>query len=100
MNGNAITGLGAGAVNATSTDAINGSQLYAATRHFHANSALADATATGTDSVAIGSAAVSTDASSVAIGNGAQANNANDVALGAGSTTAAPHTCGNGRRHA
>jgi autotransporter adhesin len=54
MNGNPITGLGAGAVNATSTDAINSSQLYAATRYFHANSALADATATGTDSLTIG----------------------------------------------
>ncbi|WP_241016172.1 YadA-like family protein [Paraburkholderia sp. Ac-20336] len=92
MNNNKITALAAGTVSATSTDAINGSQLYAATRYFQANSTLADATAAGADSVALGPQSVSTGPSSVAIGNGATANNASDVALGAGSSTAAPHT--------
>ncbi|MBW9108143.1 hypothetical protein JNB89_30850, partial [Paraburkholderia phenoliruptrix] len=85
----------AGAVNATSVDAVNGSQLYATNqnvsnvtnvvnnitnggagiKYFHTNSTLADSSATGTDAVAIG-------------GN-AQATAANSVALGSGSTTTA-----------
>ncbi|WP_343161848.1 hypothetical protein [Luteibacter sp.] len=84
-----ITNLTPAALNATSTDAVNGSQLYATNqqlgniaggggiKYFHANSTLSDSTATDTNSVAIGPQAV--------------AINANDVALGNGSTTAAPH---------
>ncbi|MFM0228557.1 left-handed beta-roll domain-containing protein, partial [Paraburkholderia dipogonis] len=131
-----LTGVAAGAVNATSVDAVNGSQLYALAnstadslgggstvnpdgsitnptyvvngntynnvggaianidgrvtninntvnnivngggiKYFHANSTLADSSATGTDAVAIG-------------GN-AQATAANSVALGSNSTTTA-----------
>ncbi|WP_228725701.1 YadA-like family protein [Klebsiella grimontii] len=95
-----VTNVAAGRLSATSTDAVNGSQLYATnqqvegnttsinnlgdsveniyttgTKYFHANS-------TGTDSSALG-------LDSVAIGMGAIAGNQNDVALGANSKTAA-----------
>ena len=93
-----ITNVAAGRLSTTSTDAVNGSQLYATnqqvdqnttditnlndqinnvydtgTKYFHANSTGADSQALGQDSVAIGMGAV--------------ANNINDVALGAGSLT-------------
>lgn len=88
-NGTTITNLHQGNLSATSTDAVNGAQLYATnnsianiydtgTKYFHANSTGPDSSATGTDSVAIGTGAV--------------ASSADDVALGAGSVTAAPHT--------
>nr|MDK8030744.1 hypothetical protein [Klebsiella oxytoca] len=95
-----ITNVAAGELSTDSTDAVNGSQLYATnqqvesnttninnlgdtveniyangTKYFHANS-------TGTDSSALG-------LDSVAIGMGAIAGNQNDVALGANSKTAA-----------
>ncbi|MDR5780305.1 YadA-like family protein, partial [Caballeronia sp. LZ065] len=95
-----ITNVAAGRLSGTSTDAVNGSQLFASnqaidqnatdisnalnsinsitstgSQYFHTNSTGAAPTATGLDSVAIGSGAVST--------------NPGDVALGAGSTTAA-----------
>ena len=63
----------------------------AKSKYFNANSALADSTATGTDSVAIGPLAASLAANGVSLGNGATATNANDVALGAGSVTTAPN---------
>ncbi|HBL0709603.1 TPA: adhesin, partial [Klebsiella oxytoca] len=97
---NRITNVAAGELSTDSTDAVNGSQLYATnqqveanttsitnlgdsveniyttgTKYFHANS-------TGTDSSALG-------LDSVAIGMGAIAGNQNDVALGANSKTAA-----------
>ncbi|MBB3013245.1 YadA-like family protein [Cupriavidus alkaliphilus] len=91
--GTRIANLSQGDLSATSTDAVNGAQLYetnqnvtnltndvnniynTGSKYFHANS-------TGVDSVASG-------ADSVAVGTGAVANNAGDVALGANSVTAA-----------
>ena len=92
-----VTNVAAGALNANSTDAVNGAQLYATNqsvaqntsdissivngggvKYFHANSALADSQATAADSVAIG-------------GN-AQATAVNSVALGSNSTTTADLT--------
>ncbi|MEJ1162405.1 YadA-like family protein [Variovorax sp. CCNWLW186] len=96
-----ITNVAAGRISGSSTDAINGSQLFATNqqvtanttsinninsqigdinngagiKYFHANSVLPDSKALGTNSVAIGPNAV--------------ANNAGDVALGSGSTTTA-----------
>ncbi|MEP6897557.1 MAG: YadA-like family protein [Rhodanobacter sp.] len=88
-----VTNVADGDVSATSTDAVNGSQLNTTnqnvtdlgtqvdnifatgTKYFHANSTGVDSSATGLDSVAIGSGAVS--------------NHANDVALGSNSATAA-----------
>ena len=97
---NKITNVAAGVLSKDSTDAVNGSQLYATnqnvetntasinnlgdtveniyitgTKYFHANSTGADSQALGLDSVAIGMGAV--------------ANNAGDIALGAGSLTEA-----------
>jgi autotransporter adhesin len=88
-----------GAVNNSLTNITNGGGI----KYFHANSTLADSSASGTDSVAIGPQSVASGTSSlaaglgsaatgqgaVALGQGAQANNANDVALGSGSVTQA-----------
>ncbi|WP_266171430.1 ESPR-type extended signal peptide-containing protein [Dyella subtropica] len=58
-------------------------------KYFHANSALADSNAAGTNSVAIGPVSTASTANAVSIGNGATAGaNAGDVALGSNSTTA------------
>jgi autotransporter adhesin len=129
-----LTNLAAGQVTATSTDAVNGSELYAVAstsqsgigslstglssvgsnvtqlstglstvnsnvnifsadangagiKYFHANSTLADSTATGTDSVAIGPVAVASGAQSVVIGSGATDNaNAGSVVIGQGAS--------------
>jgi len=101
-----LTNLAAGRVSATSTDAVNGSQLYATNqsvenlagvvggittgggiRYFRANSAGADAVASGSDSVAVGPAAAASGSGALALGQGAQASHDNSVALGAGSQT-------------
>jgi autotransporter adhesin len=105
-NERTITNVAAGRVSATSTDAVNGSQLFATdsavnnlantvnninngggVKYFHASSTLADSSAGGTNSVAVGPQAVSSGANSVAMGNGAQATQSNSLALGANSTT-------------
>jgi autotransporter adhesin len=106
-----ITNVAAGDLSDTSTDAVNGSQLKATNdqvvqnssdivnlgntvdainngigiKYFHANSTLADALASGADSVAAGPAAVASGAESTAIGNGAAAGIDGSIALGAGS---------------
>ncbi len=101
-----ITNLAAGAITSSSTDAINGGQLWGWTqdetnvmsnislykriqnvsdngvKYFHANSTAADSQATGAESVAIGPQAVSGGANSVAAGNGAVTSADNSVALG------------------
>ncbi|MGY6152506.1 YadA family autotransporter adhesin [Paraburkholderia graminis] len=90
-----LTGVAAGALNATSVDAVNGSQLYATNqnvsnltnvvnnissgggiKYFNANSTLADSSATGTDAVSIGGNAQATTANSVALGSNSVANSA------------------------
>ena len=104
--GTTITNLHQGAVNATSTDAINGAQLYnvagdtstsyttingKGVRYVRTNDAglpLSDAFATGKASTALGYGAAASAADSVAIGSGAKATTTNSVALGAGSATA------------
>ncbi|TAM50702.1 MAG: hemagluttinin domain protein, partial [Paraburkholderia sp.] len=102
---NIITNVAPGALTSTSTDAVNGSQLFttnqnvtnlttavaniqngAGIKYFHANSTAADSQATGADSVAIGPLAVASGADSLAAANGAQAQAANAMALGAQST--------------
>ncbi len=55
-------------------------------RYFHANSTLADSSATGQDAVAAGPAATASGAAGVALGSGASSSGRNSVALGAGST--------------
>ncbi|PCE25314.1 hypothetical protein BWP39_12370 [Paraburkholderia acidicola] len=98
-----ITNVAAGAVNATSTDAVNGAQLNATNqaidsvtnsvqninsgagiKYFHANSTQPDSSATGTDSVAIGPSASATGNGSIATGSNAIANGDNSIAQGTG----------------
>ena len=106
-----ITHLAAGAESATSTDAVNGSQLWhwtqdttnqysnlslykdiqnihpgtGSVKYFNVNSTLDDSKASGDNSIAIGPEAQSGGKGSVAIGNGANASADNAVAIGAGS---------------
>ncbi|VWD05059.1 transporter [Burkholderia lata] len=103
-----LTNVAAGQLSATSTDAVNGSQLYqtnqtvnnlssqvdgivngGGVRYFHANGGgatpLPDSQANGTGSTAMGPAATANGANTVAAGNGAVASKDGDVALGAGS---------------
>src|SRR5471032_2200323 len=97
-----LTNLASGKLTADSTDAVNGSQLYATNqnvaalqdftnnvnngggiKHFHSNSTLADSSATGADSVAIGGAALSSGKNSVALGSNSVADRDNSVSVGA-----------------
>jgi autotransporter adhesin len=83
--------VAAGQLSATSTDAVNGSQLFAlgteintavnggGIKYFHANSTLPDSSATGANSVAIGPNAVASLDNSVALGNGATTTGASDI---------------------
>ncbi|WP_371234691.1 YadA-like family protein [Pseudomonas sp. QE6] len=101
-----LTNVAAGAVNASSVDAVNGSQLYATNqqvdanttnisniyktgiKYFHANSTGADSVASGVDSVAIGMGAKTapTSTDGIAIGRGADvsSNAAGAIAIGSG----------------
>jgi len=74
-----------GDIDTTLTNIDNGGGI----KYFHANSTLADSSATGTDSVAVGPLAVASAANAVALGNGATAAQDGAVALGTGSVTAA-----------
>ncbi|MCP1625327.1 YadA-like family protein [Pseudomonas nitroreducens] len=88
-----ITNVAAGDINSTSTDAVNGSQLYEVTtqinnitlggiKYFHANSQKADSVASGADSIAVGPAAQASGTSSLAMGDGANASASNASAIG------------------
>ena len=97
-----LTNLKIGDLSSSSTDAINGSQLYSTNqrvstletfegninngggiKYFHSNSTLADSSATGADSVAIGGAALSSGKNSVALGSNSVADRDNAVSVGA-----------------
>jgi autotransporter adhesin len=106
-----IQNVAAGQISAASTDAINGSQLYATNRaitniqvggagikYFHANSQAADSQAAGAESVAIGPQAIALGTGAFAGGSGAQANGAGSIALGANTiaTTSNGVALGNG----
>lgn len=96
--GTTITNVHQGALSPTSTDAVNGSQLYATNlridnmmdgggiKYFHANSTKADSQANGADSVAVGGAAVAGGDGSVAIGDNSQATQNGAIAIGQNST--------------
>ncbi|MEG3176397.1 YadA-like family protein [Sphingomonas sp. RB3P16] len=110
--GTRIANLSAGAVNATSTDAVNGAQLNAVGQQVAANTSnittlntnvtnLQNGTAgffrvnntannpapvaTGANAIAAGGGTVSSGANAVALGTAASATGANSVALGSGS---------------
>ncbi|MDR6470842.1 autotransporter adhesin [Paraburkholderia graminis] len=111
-----LTGVAAGALNATSVDVVNGSQLYATNlnvsnltnvvnnissgggiKYFNANSTLADSSATGTDAVAIGGNAQATTMNSVALGSNSVANSTTLATAGfnpGGSTISAATAAG------
>ncbi|HEV7835641.1 MAG TPA: YadA-like family protein [Caballeronia sp.] len=97
-----LTNLSQGKLSDDSTDAVNGSQLYATNQdvatlqgftnninngggitYFHTNSKLVDSSATGADSVAIGGAALSSGKNSVALGSSSVADRDNSVSVGA-----------------
>lgn len=92
--GTTITNLHQSALNATSTDAVNGAQLYATNqsilsiqngggvKYFHANSTAADSTASGAESLAMGPRAVSSGIASIAIGDNSQATQNGAIAIG------------------
>ncbi|TXC83429.1 ESPR-type extended signal peptide-containing protein [Paraburkholderia azotifigens] len=110
-SGTKIANLTAGALNAASKDAVNGSQLYQTNqnvanvganvvnvsntvnnivlgggiKYFHTSSSLADSLTSGEESIAIGGAAQASDANAIALGANARASAANAIALGAGS---------------
>lgn len=90
-----LANVAAGNVSATSSDAVNGSQLYATNQvvsalatgtagAFQSNnsSGRADPNASGADSVAGGFGAVASGARSTALGSGATSSGTNSVALG------------------
>ncbi|WP_244146612.1 YadA-like family protein [Paraburkholderia sp. BCC1876] len=102
--GTTVTNVKAGALSASSMDAVNGSQLYATNqnvsnvtstvtnitngggiKYFHTNSALADSTTKGADSIAVGGGASSDGKWGVALGTNSSATGDNSVALGNGS---------------
>lgn len=97
--GTTITNVHQGELSATSTDAVNGAQLYETNqsilniqngggiKYFHANSTAADSSATGAESVAAGPRAVSSGAGSVAIGDNSQATQDGAIAIGQNSTS-------------
>nr|WP_062610534.1 YadA-like family protein [Caballeronia calidae] len=102
-----VTGVAAGELSAASTDAVNGSQLYATNQQVDvlnqrvANIAIGGATFI--DSQANDAPAAATGANSTALGNGAQATGANSVALGDRSVASEDNTvsvgsAGNERR--
>jgi autotransporter adhesin len=97
-----LTNLSNADLSAASTDAVNGSQLYATNQnvatlqgfannitngggitYFHSNSTLADSSATGVNSVAIGGAAVASANNAIALGANSVADRANSVSVGA-----------------
>jgi trimeric autotransporter adhesin len=97
-----LTNLSNADLSASSTDAVNGSQLYATNQnvstlqdfannisngggitYFHSNSTLADSSATGANSVAIGGAAVASANNAIALGANSVADRANSVSVGA-----------------
>ncbi|MCY1345847.1 Coiled stalk of trimeric autotransporter adhesin [compost metagenome] len=103
-----ISDVAKGDVNATSTDAVNGAQLFevdqqvgaldgrvttlegtlggmasgGGIKYFHSNSSQADSVASGSDSLAAGPAAVASGAQSTAVGNQASASGSSSAALG------------------
>jgi trimeric autotransporter adhesin len=87
-----VTGVAAGLLSASSTDAVNGSQLYATNAHVQnvdmrvsvvaSNAYDKGAKATGKDATAVGNGAVASANDSVALGSGSVADQNNTVSVG------------------
>jgi len=114
----ALTNIAAGAITATSTDAVNGSQLFALetqigtlggqvpqisqttttggsssnSQYVAVNSTGSAASATGTESVAIGGNSTASSSNSVAVGSGSQATGSGSSAVGANAVASAPNS--------
>jgi len=114
----ALTNIAAGAITATSSDAVNGSQLFALetqistlgeqitpalqttptvgsssnSQYVAVNSTGSAASATGTESVAIGGNSTASSSNSVAVGSGAQATGSASSAVGANAVASAPNS--------
>jgi autotransporter adhesin len=114
----ALTNIAAGAITATSTDAVNGSQLFALetqigtlggqvtqisqgtttggsssnSKYVAVNSTGSAASATGTESVAIGGNSTASSNNSVAVGSGSQATGSGSSAVGANAVASAPNS--------
>ena len=106
-----IKNVAAGEVSATSTDAINGSQLFAVAsqikpvNYFSVKSTASgnknNDGATGVNAIAIGPDATATSAQSIALGKSASASGTDSIAIGNGSTAAnkvAPVAIGQGAK--
>ncbi|MFA9441799.1 ESPR-type extended signal peptide-containing protein, partial [Uliginosibacterium sp. sgz301328] len=98
-----IQNVAAGLVAAGSTDAVNGSQLYATNtalnnlvasggKYFHASSVRADSSATGLDSIAVGPVALASGGGSIAQGISASATNVNAIAIGTGASSSGQYS--------
>ncbi|EJF75544.1 hypothetical protein ME7_01196, partial [Bartonella birtlesii LL-WM9] len=86
--GKKIRAIANGDISATSTDAVNGSQLYQSTRGLKVYSHgmdFIDPRIKGTNSIAIGSNAASENQNAIAIGTDAKASVQNGIALGSNS---------------
>lgn len=93
-SGTLLTNLQQGQISADSTDAVNGSQLFAThqmimnissdldIKYFQVNSTMNDAVSSGTNSIAIGPQSLSSGDASVAMGMNSQATNAGAIAIG------------------
>jgi autotransporter adhesin len=92
-----ITNVAAGDISATSTDAVNGSQLFGlqteitnitnnGIKYFHTNSTAADSKALSAESIAVGGNAQASGASSIAMGSNAKTTTDNSVAIGGSSS--------------
>ncbi|WP_252189573.1 YadA family autotransporter adhesin [Pseudomonas sp. SK3(2021)] len=97
-----LANVKAGELTATSTEAVNGSQLFttntridnivnngAGIKYFHTLSAKTDSLASGADSVAVGPNAQASATAAIALGNDASATAASAVAIGDGATASA-----------
>ncbi|WLP95306.1 ESPR-type extended signal peptide-containing protein [Psychrobacter sp. M13] len=96
MGGNTVTNVGDGDITETSTDAINGGNLYNqlfttsdGIRYFHANSTKADSQAIGDDSIAIGPTSIASGIGSFAAGFGATTSATADNSIALGSSASA-----------
>ncbi|MCF5081987.1 hypothetical protein GIW71_25890 [Pseudomonas lactis] len=101
-----LSNVAGGTLSATSTEAVNGSQLFATNtnvtglvtqlsnivnsgsgiKYFHANSLKADSVASGSDAMALGPNAQASATSALALGNEATASGASSVAIGDGAS--------------
>ena len=111
-NERTVTNVAAGQISATSTDAVNGSELYATNQQVSANTTAINnldntvtnisnnssnkyysvnstgnaASSTGSNAVSVGPSSSASGNNSTAVGSGSTASGNNSVALGAGST--------------